>query len=217
MAVKWKWKPAAGGSVPAGLENRVQAVETKASTNETNITNLQTNTAKLNQNNTFTGTNTFNNAVSINSAGQDFTWATTRTWAQNVDNSVVKTKDLKYVRVFEKTQATSLGDAWNTDLSWTIQGINTDGLHEFLIIVSIDNVAYSRNGKIVWKNGLGESKSQYLIISNGASECYFQLVIKGANNFRIYHKKTGSAVSLQWIRGWIVRAGDQPWKMNQLW
>ena len=27
MAVKWKWKPAAGGSVPAGLENRVQTLE----------------------------------------------------------------------------------------------------------------------------------------------------------------------------------------------
>ena len=30
MAVKWKWKPAAGGSVPAGLENRVQELETNA-------------------------------------------------------------------------------------------------------------------------------------------------------------------------------------------
>ena len=30
MAVKWKWKPAAGGSVPAGLEQRVQTLETNA-------------------------------------------------------------------------------------------------------------------------------------------------------------------------------------------
>ena len=31
MAVKWKWKPAAGGgNVPADLENRVQALETNA-------------------------------------------------------------------------------------------------------------------------------------------------------------------------------------------
>ena len=210
MAVKWKWKPAAGGSVSPELQNKVNQ-------NTTNITNLQQNTAKLNQNNTFTGTNTFNNQVAINSGNNDFTWETTRTWAQNVDNTVVRTADLKYVRIFEKTQATTINDTWNTDLSWTVSNINTDGLHEFLIIVSIDNVAYTLNGKIVWKNGLGESKSQYLIISNGASECYFQLVIKGANNFRLYHKKTGSAVSLQWIRGWIVRAGNQPWKMNQIW
>ena len=38
MAVKWKWKPAAGGSVPAGLEQKVNQ-------NETNITNLQNNAA----------------------------------------------------------------------------------------------------------------------------------------------------------------------------
>ena len=210
MAVKWKWKPAAGGSVPAGLEQKVNQ-------NETKINTIEGKYVKKDEANTFTAANTFNNGVSINSAGNDFTWATTRTWANNVDNTVVRTADLKYVRIFEKTTATTINDSWNTDLSWTVQGINTDGLHEFLIIVSIDNVAYSLNGKIVWKNGLGESKSQYLIISNGSAECSFQLVIKGANNFRIYHKKTGSAVSIQWIRGWIVRAGNQPWKMNQLW
>ena len=210
MAVKWKWKPAAGGSVSPELQNKVNQLETKTNT-------IESKYVKKDEANTFTAANTFNNQVAINSGANDFTWETTRNWNQNVDNTVAKTKDFKYVRVFEKTQSTSIGDSWNTDLSWTIQDINTEGLHEFLIIVSIDNVAYSLNGKIVWKNGLGESKSQYLIISNGASECYFQLVIKGANNFRIYHKKTGSAVSLQWIRGWIVRAGNQPWKMNQLW
>ena len=38
MAVKWKWKPAAGGSAPAGLEQKVNQ-------NTTNITNLQNTTA----------------------------------------------------------------------------------------------------------------------------------------------------------------------------
>ena len=210
MAVKWKWKPAAGGSVSPDLQNKVNQ-------NETKINTIEGKYVKKDEANTFTAANTFNGQVAINSAGQDFTWETTRTWANNVDNTVVRTADLKYVRIFERTQATTINDNWNTDLSWTVGNLNTDGLHEFLIIVSIDNVAYSLNGKIVWKNGLSESKSQYLIISNGASECYFQLVIKGANNFRLYHKKTGSAVSLQWIRGWIVRAGNQPWKMNQIW
>ena len=64
MAVKWKWKPAAGGSVPAGLEQKVNQ-------NETNITNLQNNTAKLNQNNTFTGTNTFTGGV-VSRASSEF-------------------------------------------------------------------------------------------------------------------------------------------------
>ena len=41
MAVKWKWKPAAGGSVPADLTQKVNQ-------NTTNITNLQ-NTAATKQ------------------------------------------------------------------------------------------------------------------------------------------------------------------------
>ena len=46
MAVLWNWNNnTGGGNVPAGLENRLQAVETKATTNENNITNLQQNTA----------------------------------------------------------------------------------------------------------------------------------------------------------------------------
>ena len=48
MAVKWKWKPAAGGgNVPADLTNRVQALETDNTTNKQNITNLQNDTVKL--------------------------------------------------------------------------------------------------------------------------------------------------------------------------
>lgn len=206
----WENKNTGGGNVPADLEQKVNQ-------NETKINTIEQKYVKKDEDNTFTAANTFNNQVAINSGTNDFTWDTSRTWAQNVDNTVARTKDFKYVRIFEKTNATTVNDGWNTDLSWTLQGLNTDGLHEFLIIVSIDNVAYSLNGKIVWKSGLSESKSQYLIISNGASEVYFQLVIKGANNFRIYHKKSGSAVSLQWIRGWIVRSENQPWKMNQLW
>ena len=71
MAVKWKWKPAAGGSVPAGLEQRIQAVETKATTNETNINNLTTNGAtkqELNakiQKRVYTTTNTQGNTHTI--------------------------------------------------------------------------------------------------------------------------------------------------------
>ena len=48
MAVKWKWKPAAGGgNVPADLTNRVQTLETDNTTNKQNITNLQNDTVKL--------------------------------------------------------------------------------------------------------------------------------------------------------------------------
>ena len=64
MAVKWKWKPAAGGSVPAGLEQKVNQ-------NITNITNLQNTAAtkqELNnkiQKRVYTTTNTQGNTHTI--------------------------------------------------------------------------------------------------------------------------------------------------------
>ena len=71
MAVKWKWKPAAGGAVSPDLTNRLQAVETKATTNSTNITNLQQNTATKQyvnekiQKRVYTTTNTQGNTHTI--------------------------------------------------------------------------------------------------------------------------------------------------------
>ena len=48
MAVKWKWKPAAGGgNVPSDLVQRVQTLETDNTTTKQNITNLQNDTVKL--------------------------------------------------------------------------------------------------------------------------------------------------------------------------
>ena len=208
-----------GGNVPAGLENRVQTLETKASTNETNITNLQQNTAKLNQNNTFTGTNTFNGQVAINSQGQDFTWDTTRTWANNVDNTVARTKDLQFVRQVEYiSNITQPNNQWNkTSWNWNWSGLNTEGLHEVLVIVSIENIPYSLNAKLVWKNGVSDSISPLLIVEHGDTTFHFQLVIKSNNKFHIYTKKIAGTKNIQWVRIWFVRGVNLPWKMNQIW
>ena len=212
IAVKWKWKPAAGGSVSPELQNKVNQ-------NTTNITNLQNNTAKLNQANTFTGTNTFNNQVSINSAGNDFTWETTRTWNQNIDNTVARTKDLTFVRQVEYlSNITQPNNQWNkTSWNWNWSGINTEGLHEVLVIVSIENIPYSLNAKLVWKNGVTDSISPLLIVEHGDTTFHFQLVIKSNNKFHIYTKKTAGTKTIQWVRIWFVRGVNLPWKMNQLW
>ena len=161
---------------------------------------------------------TTNNDIKMISGSGDLQWESNRNWSQNVDNTITRTKDFKYVRKFEKTSGiTQPTTSWNTSWSWTLSGINTEGLHEFLIIVSINNVAYSLNGKVVWKNGLSESKSQFIVISDGSNNYEFQLVIKTSDNFRIYHKKTGGNGTIQWIRGWVMRENNLPWKMNQIW
>ena len=64
MAVKWKWKPAAGGSVPADLTQKVNQ-------NTTNITDLQNNAATKQELNdkirkrVYTTTNTQGNTHTI--------------------------------------------------------------------------------------------------------------------------------------------------------
>ena len=49
MAVKWKWKPAAGGSVPADLTNRVQTLENEVvkKTGDQSIAGVKTFTQPL--------------------------------------------------------------------------------------------------------------------------------------------------------------------------
>ena len=123
MAVKWKWKPAAGGAVSPDLTNRLQAVETKSSNNETNITNLQNNTAKLSQNNTFTGANNFN-------AGNNLlTYTSTNT--TKPDNEVLTRKDLTYVRKV-RTNFNIPANGYQT-AEFTIDGLQ-QGLNEFFVV-----------------------------------------------------------------------------------
>ena len=212
MAVKWKWKPAAGGSVPAGLEQKVNQ-------NEAKINTIEQKYVKKDEDNTFTGANTFNGQVAINSQGQDFTWDTTRTWANNVDNTVARTKDLTFVRQVEYTSGiTQPNNQWNkTSWNWTWSGLNTDGLHEVLVVVSIENIPYSLNAKMVWKNGLSESNSPLFIVEHGDTTFHFQLNIRTSNKFTIYTKKLNGPKTIQWVRIWFVRGVNLPWKMNQLW
>ena len=212
MAVKWKWKPAAGGAVSPDLTQKVNQ-------NETKINTIEQKYVKKDEANTFTAANTFNGQVTINSVAQDFTWETTRNWTQNLDNTVARTKDLKFVRQVEYiSNIAQPNNQWNkTSWNWTWSGINTEGLHEVLVIVSIENIPYSLNAKLVWKNGVTDSSSPLLIVEHGDTTFHFQLVIKSNNTFHIYTKKIAGSKSIQWVRIWFVRGVNLPWKMNQIW
>ena len=212
MAVKWKWKPAAGGSVPAGLEQKVNQ-------NETKINTIESKYVKKDEANTFTAANTFNNQVAINSGSNDFTWETTRNWNQNLDNTVAKTKDFKFVRKFEYTSIAQPNNNWNTSSwNWTLNNLTSqNGIHEFLVVISIEDVAYNFNPKIIWKNGLTDSQSPLFILEHGDTTYHFKIVIKNNNKFHIYTKKLNGTKTIQWARCWIVRDNNLPWKANELW
>ena len=212
MAVKWKWKPAAGGSVPADLTQKVNQ-------NETKINTIEQKYVKKGEANTFTAANTFNGQVAINSAAQDFTWDTTRTWANNIDNTVARTKDFKFVRRFEYTSVAQPNNTWNTtSWNWTFNNLNSqNGIHEFLVVISIEDVAYNFNPKIIWKNGLTDSQSPLFVLEHGDTTYHFKIVVKNGNKFHIYTKKLAGTKNIQWVRTWIVRDNNLPWKANELW
>ena len=184
MAVKWKWKPAAGGAVSPELQNKVNQ-------NETNITNLQNNTAKLNQANTFTGANTFN-------AGNNLlTYTSTNT--SKPDNEVLTRKDMKYVRVINSTgNFTINGNNSYQSAQFDINGLTT-GLNEFYVVfttttvdigfdvaIQVNNLNYPNLSdiKIITTSNLTTSNVDQL------GFIYVGFTIYGNNKFRWRGKNT---------------------------
>ena len=163
---------------------------------------------------------TSNNSIKLSPGRGHVISTSTINWNNYLDNEVVRAQDLKWTRFFEYTTGVSQPSTnWNTTTwTWTVNNLTSqNGFYQFMIIVSIGNVAYSLNGTVVWKNGLTESKSQFITISDGSNTYDFQLVIKQNNNFRIYHKKSGGSNNIDWVRGWILRGNNYPWKANNLW
>ena len=189
--------------------------------NKNYVDNLNNQNAKLSQNNTFTGTNTFNNQVSINSAGNDFTWETTRNWNQNIDNTVARTKDFKYVKKWEHTSEIRANSTWDMNsYAWTMDGINTNGIHEFFIALETrDGSLFSFNFKIMWKQGLNKSLSSKITLHKPDNDSVIDFVfaIHNDNKLHMYIKNISGGIAINWVRCWVVRDSNLPWKVNQQW
>ena len=151
MAVKWKWKPAAGGAVSPELQNKVNQ-------NETNITNLQNNTAKLNQNNTFTGANTFN-------AGNNLLTYTSRNTSKN-RQEVLTRNDMYYVKVAQSTgNITVNANGGYATYEFTINGLEAQTLNEFYIVMTTTTVDIGYEVKIQCNNLSYPNQSSVIVIS----------------------------------------------------
>ena len=125
MAVKWKWKPAAGGSVPADLTQKVNQLETKTNT-------IEQKYVKKDEANTFTAANTFN-------AGNNLlTYTSTNT--TKPDNEVLTRKDLTYVRKV-RTNFNIPANGYQT-AEFTINGLQ-QGLNEFFVVCCSPSVDIS--------------------------------------------------------------------------
>ena len=116
MAVKWKWKPAAGGSVPADLTQKVNQLETKTNT-------IEQKYVKKDEANTFTAANTYNTGNNL------LTYTSTNT--TKPDNEVLTRKDLTYVRKV-RTNFNIPANGYQT-AEFTINGLQ-QGLNEFFVV-----------------------------------------------------------------------------------
>ena len=184
MAVKWKWKPAAGGSVPAGLEQKVNQ-------NETEINTIKQKYVKKDEANTFTAANTFN-------AGNNLlTYTSTNT--TKPDNEVLTRKDMKYVRVVNSTgNFTINGNNSYQSAQFEINGLTT-GLNEFYVVfttttvdigfdvaIQVNNLNYPNLSdiKIITTSNLTTSNVDQL------GFIYVGFTIYGNNKFRWRGKNT---------------------------
>ena len=165
-----------------------------------------------------------NKNININSGSGHILSNTTKNWNQHVDNSIVRSKDLTYYRKWEYTSSVSQPtNEWNKETwNWTMEGINTNGIHEFMVCIATgDGSLFNFNPKIMWKDNTPSSYSNKFILTKqdgttGEYELIF--VIKPNNKFHIYTKKTTTEnVNLAWVRCWVVRNNNQPWKADTLW
>lgn len=125
MAVKWKWKPAAGGAVSPELQNKVNQ-------NETKINTIEGKYVKKDEANTFTAANTFNTGNNL------LTYTSTNT--TKPDNEVIIRKDMKYVRVVNQSgNFTINGNGSYQSAQFTISGLTT-GLNEFYVVLTTTTV-----------------------------------------------------------------------------
>ena len=89
MAVKWKWKPAAGGSVPADLTQKVNQLETKTNT-------IEGKYVKKDEANTFTAANTFNNGFTVPNSAEAYV---EKNITNDNDNQIVNYKGFYWKRI----------------------------------------------------------------------------------------------------------------------
>ena len=110
MAVKWKWKPAAGGSVSPELQNKVNQLETKTNT-------IEGKYVKKDEANTFTALNTFNNGFTVPNSAEAYV---EKDITNANDNQIVNYKGFYWKRIGQQNNinlSNGATSAFNTTTS----------------------------------------------------------------------------------------------------
>ena len=166
---------------------------------------------------------TTNSLIELNSGTGDCKWESNKTWNQYQDNTLLRQKDTKWVRIFENTSLSSQPNtSWNWNwISGSFNGlVSQDGEIELMIVISwSDNNVNTLTTKLVWKNGIPTSKSNTFLVEKSERTYRFQIEIRQNNLLYIYskHDNNGNAGTISWVRGYVKRGLGQPTKFEQLW
>ena len=101
-----------------------------------------------------------------------------------------------------------------------MDGINTNGIHEFFISLETrDGTLFSFNFKIMWKQGLSKSLSNKITLHKPDNDSVIDFVfaIHNDNKLHMYIKNISGGIAINWVRCWVVRDSNLPWKVNQQW
>ena len=132
MAVKWKWKPAAGGSVPAELQNKVNQ-------NETKINTIENKYVKKDEANTFTAANTFNNGFTVpNSTEANVVKDITNT----NDNQIVNYKGFYWKRIGQQNNI-NLSNGSTTAFNLTTSELRSQKHVRIMVRITPNNYDYT--------------------------------------------------------------------------
>lgn len=186
----WESKNTGGANVPTDLQNRLQAVETKASSNETSINNLNNTAVKTSGDQSIAGVKTFTQPLIVATPTANAN-ATTKEY---VDNK------FKYVRKINNNGFTINANAYQS-AEYTINGL-TMGLNEFYVVLTTSSVDIGFEVKIQCNNlnypNMSEIKT--ISISNFSNSNVDNLgtilvgfIVYGNNKFRFRMKNLHSS------------------------
>ena len=132
MAVKWKWKPAAGGAVSPELANKVNQ-------NETKINTIENKYVKKDEANTFTAANTFNNGFTVPNSAEAYV---EKDITNANDNQIVNYKGFYWKRLHQQGNI-NIGNGATTAFNITTSELRSQKHVRIMVRITPNNYDYT--------------------------------------------------------------------------
>ena len=132
MAVKWKWKPAAGGAVSPDLQNKVTQ-------NETKINTIEQKYVKKDEANTFTAGNTFNNGFTVPNSAEAYV---EKNITNDNDNQIVNYKGFYWKRIGQQNSI-RLNDGATSAFNTTTSELRSQKHIRIMVRITPTNYDYT--------------------------------------------------------------------------